>query len=586
MKTILSQLGFGIFFVTACALADDPRTDCWFTADSGQYARIYATDLNRTNGNSVTTWSIGSTVQSLPAYCGVQEVYSSSNYVYVRSTGLAGYIMGAWYANAAHTIFLQQYPTNQRTMFRIPRTNSISIPAKKILSRGGPVGIFVDGVAMYNNWDANFWNGTADVSEGGTNGFWNRDAFVNEGASFDAGYAHQPPDGQYHYHADPLGLRYELGDHVDYNAATKMYYEDTNPPTKHSPILGWAADGFPIYGPYGYSISNDASSGIRRMISGYIPRNGNYGTDNYSTNGAQRKYIPRWAARLYNVPTNVLVGPTVSSSYPFGRYMEDNDFLGDHGYVQGKDFDLDEYNGRWCVTPEFPNGTYAYFVAINSNSVPVYPYDIGFGYYGNPVGGTVTSISETVVTNFLGNTNLATTINSPTMKNGTVTLTWSAIEGGSYQVEATTNLADSSDWTVLQSSLSPNKITGGYTNSNVSSTQQFYRVARTGIANFDSAGTTTFVVASVAPGGSASRGQTVQVTITLPGNPPNPPANAPISSVTLAGSISGTAISDSTQGTVIATFAIPSDAPTGAQNIVVIFQSGPTYTLTGGFTIN
>ena len=85
--------------------------------------------------------------------------------------------------------------------------------------------------------------------------------------------------------------------------------------------------------------------------------------------------------------------PAVSSSYPLGRYMEDNDYLGDHQflpakYQQGTDFDLDEYNGRWCVTPEFPNGTYAYFVAISANGTPVFPYNIGRGYYGSPTGGT------------------------------------------------------------------------------------------------------------------------------------------------------------------------------------------------------
>lgn len=567
------------------AWADDPRTNSWFTTYSGQYARIYTNDLARTNGRSLTTWTNGNTIQKLPAYCGIQEVYSSSNYVYVRSTGLASYVMGAWYANAAHTIFLQQYPTNHRVLFRIPRTNSISIPTKKILSGGGAVGIFVDGVAMYNNWDANFWNGTADVSQGGTNGFWNRDAYVNEGVSFDAGYAHQPPDGQYHYHADPLGLRFELGDHVDFNPVTKIYSEDTNTPAKHSPILGWAADGFPIYGPYGYSISNDASSGIRRMVSGYVLRNGQYGTDNYSTTGTLRKYIPQWAARLYGVPTNILSGPTVSSSYPFGRYMEDNDYLGDHGYVQGVDFDLDEYNGRYCVTPEFPGGTYAYFVAINSNGVPVYPYDIGFGYYGNPSGGDVSIIAETVVTNFLGNTNLVSTMNTPTVTNGNVTLTWSATEGGSYQVETKTNLSDSS-WTVLQSGLSPNKSVGGYTNS-TSLDKQFYRVGRTSVANFDSVGTTTIATPAVAPGGSASRGQTVYLTITLPSSPPNPPVNAAITSVTV-GSISCSDIAYTTQGSVQALCVIPSGyTPAGAQNVVVTFQSpAPTYTLTGGFTIN
>jgi hypothetical protein len=568
----------GILFINAPARADDPRTNSWLTAYAGQYARIYTTDLNRTNGVAVTVWTNGSTIQALPAYCGVQEIYSSSNWVYARSTGLGSHVMGAWYLNAAHTSFFPNYPTNQKTMFRIPR--SPTVPATKSLSGGGAAGIFADGVAMFNNWDAYYWNGTADVSSTGTKGYWNRDAYVNEGATFDPAYAHQPGSGQYHYHADPIALRYELGDHVDFNPATKIYTESTNTPTKHSPILGWAADGWPIYGPYGYSVSNDASSGIRRMVSGFFIRNGQYGTSNLTTNG--RTTIPAWAARLYNVASNILAGPPVNSTYPLGRYMEDNDYLGDHGYRQGVDFDLDEYNGRWCVTPEFPGGTYAYFVAISSNGTPVYPYNIGFGYYGNPSGGTVSYINETVTTNFLGNTNLVQKLSAPGVQNGTVTLTWSAVEGGSYQVEATTNF---SAWTVLATGVSPNQVTGGYTNT-TSLDRRFYRVGRTAVANFDSAGTTTITAGSVAPGGSASRGSTVTVTITLPSTPPWPPANAPITSVTLAGSISSANISDSTQGMVVATFTIPANAPTGTQNVVVTFTSGPTYTLTGGFTIN
>ena len=106
---------------------------------------------------------------------------------------------------------------------------------------------------MFNSWDAFYWNGSTDISGTGT-GYWNRDAYVNEGATFDPGYAHQQNTGVYHYHADPIGLRYLLGDHVDYDAATKTYSEDTNAPVKHSPILAWTADGFPIYGPYGYSV--------------------------------------------------------------------------------------------------------------------------------------------------------------------------------------------------------------------------------------------------------------------------------------------------------------------------------------------
>jgi len=173
----------------------------------------------------------------------------------------------------------------------------------------------------------------------------------------------------HHYHANPIALRYQLGDHVDFNAATDVYTESTNAITRHSPILGWVADGFPVYGPYGFSSASNSASGIRRMVSGYVIRNGQYGTSNLTANG--RSTIPAWAARLYNVASNSVAGPAVNTTYPLGRYMEDNDYLDDRGYIKGTDFDLDEYNGRWCVTPEFPTGTYAYFQTIASDGTPI-----------------------------------------------------------------------------------------------------------------------------------------------------------------------------------------------------------------------
>jgi hypothetical protein len=569
----------GVYLIINSAHADDPRTNSWFTTYSDQYARIYTNDLSRTNGISLTAWTNGTTIQTLPAYCGVQEIYSSSNYVYIRSTGLGSFVMGPWYLNAQHTQAFPNWPVNQKTMYRIPRNPTV--PATKTATGGGPIGYFVDGAAMFNSWDAFSYSTVSNVDAQNITGYWNRDAYVNEGASFDPNNAHQA-GGQYHYHANPPALRYQLGDHVDFNSVTKIYTEDTNAPTKHSPILAWTADGYPVYGPYGYSVSNDASSGIRRMISGYVIRNGQYGTDNLSTNNAPRKTIPAWSARLFNVSTNQ-TGPNVSASFPFGRYMEDNDYLGDHGIAPGTNtYDLDEYNGRWCVTPEFPQGTYAYFVSISSNGAPTFPYNIGRGFYGNPTGGTVTTISETVATNFLGNTNLTPTLNSPSVNSGKVTLTWSAIEGGTYMVQSTT---DFSAWTTNSTTVPAVLNAAGYTN-NPTDNYRFYRVARTSVANYDNAGTTVFSTASIAPGGSANRGQTVTVTITLPSSPPNPPANAPITSVVLGGSISGTNISDSTQGTVVATFTIPAGASTGAQNIVVTFTSGPPPYTISSFTIN
>lgn len=585
VKQNFMAIWLGAFLgLIAIARADDPRTNSWFTTYSGKYARIYTTDANKTNGVSVTSWANGGTVQSTPAYSGVQEIYSSSNWIYIRSSGLGVQVMGPWYLNAQHTQAFPAYPTNQHVLYKIPRNPTV--PTSKTQNKGGAIGYFVDGVAMFNSWDAQYWNGAAEVGSTGNSGYWNRDAYVNEGATFDPANAHQPGSGQYHYHANPPALRYLLGDHVNFNPTNKAYTESTSTPTQHSPIIGWVADGYPIYGPYGYSISNDASSGIRRMVSGYVLRNGQFGSQNLTAVG--RTYLPQWAVRMYGVASNILAGPAVSTSYPLGRYMEDNDYLGDLGYTSGTNtFDLDEYNGRWCVTPEFPNGTYAYFTAIAADGTPLFPYNIGFQYYGNPTGASATSITESVVTNFIGGPNATPSLNAPTVKNGAVTLTWSATEGGSYMVQSTTNF---STWTTNSTTVSAVLNNASYTN-NPTDNARFYRVARTALATYDSAGTGSETSGggggsstAVAPGGIATRGTTVTVTITITAPPNLPPANAPITSVTLAGNIVGTNVSYPTQGTVMATFAIPNDAPTGLQNIVVQFTM-PSYTVSG-LTIN
>tara|TARA_Y100001970_G_scaffold183036_1_gene222591 strand:- start:9466 stop:13968 length:4503 start_codon:yes stop_codon:yes gene_type:complete len=46
---------------------------------------------------------------------------------------------------------------------------------------------------------------------------------------------------------------------------------------------------------------------------------------------------------------------------------------------------LDEHNGKFAVTPEYPNGTYAYFLTENGSGVPTYPYAIGPTMYGTPL---------------------------------------------------------------------------------------------------------------------------------------------------------------------------------------------------------
>ncbi len=483
MKTILA-IAIGFAFITNAWA--DPQLTSWLTVNAGEYARVYTTTNTRASGASVTTWS----GQTLPAYADVAEVSHSASWVYVKYTGLASHIMGPWLTPQGGQFMF--WPTNRHGLDRFPRTPSVPAGSKTTTGTGYS-GIYVNGVAIFNSLDGKAWSGSALVMgpHNQLTYYWHRNAPVGEGFNFDYALGHQPPSGVYHTHQNPIALRYQLGDHITYNSSTKNYTESTNTTLTHSPILGWAYDGYPIYGPYGYSATNHGGGSVRRMTAGYVERDGTQGTDSVAANLST---IPAWYARFrqklgatYSTTAST-ARPSVSSTYPLGAFAEDWSYLGDltnsatgRAYVQGTDFDLDQYNGRSCVTPEFPNGTYAYFVANDSSGNGTYPYVFGYEYYGNAAGGSVTSITETVTTNFTGGANAALTLATSAITNHIVTLVWSATEGGTYRVEASGNL---STWTTNASGLDATLNHGTNTSTELS-TNQFFRVVRTGLATYD-----------------------------------------------------------------------------------------------------
>jgi hypothetical protein len=77
-----------------------------------------------------------------------------------------------------------------------------------------------------------------------------------------------------------------------------------------------------------------------------------------------------------------------------GHYREDYEFVAHPGVP---DY-LDEHNGRFCVTPEYPNGIYAYFCTVDENWNSAYPYVVGPTFYGVKSASKVTTIAETVST--------------------------------------------------------------------------------------------------------------------------------------------------------------------------------------------
>lgn len=413
----------------------DPQLTSWFTVNSGKIARIYRTDAERISGQAETTWSNGHQSQSQPAYSGVQEILSSSNWIYIRSTGLAGHVMGPWFDDPQHRRQFPNLPTDQHYIYAIPRHPKASVPGASY--RLNEIGMSVDGVRIFDANDAFSYSHASGKDAGPReqigrgDQIWNRDAYVNEGKTFDPAMAHQPEFGAYHYHAEPLALRYLLGDHVDYESATGAYHESTSNPTKHSPILGWMQDGYPIYGPYGFSNATNPASGVRRMVCGFVARDGHDGSDNLAQTG--RKTLPAWEAREQNRQATLATnetGPDVSQRYPIGHYIEDYAYLGDLGKKIGNDFDLDELNGRWCVTPEYPQGTYAYFTAIDAKGKPEYPYNMGRQYHGKPIGCLMRSINEPVATNFVAHAETMASVKPGAAPAGTTTLQYN---GSSYK---------------------------------------------------------------------------------------------------------------------------------------------------------
>ena len=463
----------------------EPQLNSWYTAQSGKYARIFTSKENEATGRTSTTWSRGRGTQSSPTYAGVHEIHHDSRWIYIKTSGLGFHVMGPWYLNEAKTRNFPNFPGNTATIYRIPRRPTAFNGT--VTTGFGSIGYFVDGIALFDATDTfSYINSSSSdgspLGGGRGDGIWNRDAFVNEGVTFDSANAHQAGN-LHHYHANAPAIRHLLGDSVDYDPVTNVYTESFN--GRHSPVLGWVSDGHPIYGPYGYDDPEDPGSPVRRMTSGYQKRDGSNGSTNLNRTG--RTTLPQWANRLQGRTTTLArnqYGPAVSAAYILGHYLEDYAYMGDFGLRQGVNFDLDEYNGRFCVTPEFPGGVWAYFTTIEADGTPMFPYNIGRNFYGTPSGGTTNSIPAGAVRSFAGGPSRQHGISNLKREEDAVVLTWSTVEGGSYQLESSPDLTT---WTEEGAEFAAESTTIN-TEDPSSKPTSFYRLRRTGIADYDQTG--------------------------------------------------------------------------------------------------
>ena len=200
--------------------------------------------------------------------------------------------------------------TEQAHEYKVPLNPTVaSAPTSVLRSNNRPayqVGIAINGVP-FDVTTAEFWRRDASLG-------WNIEAIGTLNLGLDANEAHVQPTGSYHYHGVPWGL---------------IANQDS---TQHSILYGYAADGFPIYILYGHSDANNANGGVKKMSSSYRLKSGSR-----------------------------------PSTGPSGTY--DGTYTQDYEYIDGLG-DLDEHNGRFGVTPDYPDGIYHYFI---TDTFPFHP---------------------------------------------------------------------------------------------------------------------------------------------------------------------------------------------------------------------
>ena len=167
---------------------------------------------------------------------------------------------------------------------------------------------------------------TGETTTGKGSSVWRYEA-INGGVlelGLDDSHAHVQPDGSYHYHGMPEG-------HMDLITVNDGY---------SMVLVGWAADGYPIYGRYGYTDPLDARSDIKVIEGSYEL--------------LELSHLEQLGRPSSDSGRGI-------DSLPVGTFVED------WAYAAGSG-DLDVCNGRYGVTPHFPDGIYHYYVTDD------YPY--------------------------------------------------------------------------------------------------------------------------------------------------------------------------------------------------------------------
>ena len=211
--------------------------------------------------------------------------------------------------------------SEQNNTYELNLNPTVSNNFTSLLGQNGPsfsFGILLNGIEL-DPVAAEPFPHDEGANSPNANWEWNLEA-TNSPLGLDCNNAHVQPTGQYHYHGAPTN-----------------YLNSLNIETDVMTLVGYAADGFPIYYKYAYGNAIDNNSPVEAMTSSYRLKTG---------------------AR-----------PGNGISAPCGEY--NGVYVNDYEYVDGLGT-LDEANGRTGVTPEFPNGIYYYIITDEFPGIPRY----------------------------------------------------------------------------------------------------------------------------------------------------------------------------------------------------------------------
>ena len=384
---IIANRGTG--YVSPTVLIDPPLSSAEATVENGQIVSIQqvsVADYNATPSVRITSGEGATFELNFDAYGRIISVAISEGGAFYKDVPALGVVDDSGRGKGA--VLTCTVESGQVSSVNVSNSGIDYNPlTTKIVVT--PIGSGAEVTAQVETYNLNRYQGVIN----------DPNATLDSGNGFVWGDNKEPPIvlDTFGYVCNPTQLRAQLGDDG----------------SQHSPILGWAFDGNPIYGPYGYSNAKNDSGGIERQRSGYVLRPNRNGMG--SNPPAVGPYDPIVGTfPMGSFTQDFEYQPVTVSEIRIATQAgidittQDGDLLEtDTGSVSQNV--LDPNNGRICNTPEYPedlypDGIYAYFVTVDEDdALPVFPYYVGRTFNNRPLS-QIKSLDATVGVDVLSST--------------------------------------------------------------------------------------------------------------------------------------------------------------------------------------